>query len=117
MKGGITMPITWKKEYAFGRLEQFQQIAPDIYMQRRNERYIPPSEEGGEGTWEYESRKISKAQYETYMELLNSPSHEQMMVDLSQMTTGQEKIDGQSLVTMAAIADLYELLTINLLNK
>lgn len=110
------MEKEWFEEYAFGPLEQFQEIAPGLYMQRTNETILPP--EGEEGSFDYMptryrylSRKISKEQYDSYMDMLHSPAQAQLMNDFRSVTENQNSLNGQSLVTMAAMADLYELLT------
>lgn len=109
------MSLSWTKEYAFEPLDQFQQVAPDLYMQRRNGRELPPASEGEPVQWEYESRTISKEQYEAYMEQLNSPAQEQVVKDIQSMSLNQENLDGKTLITMAAIAEMYEILSIALL--
>lgn len=105
------MSLDWTKEYAMQPLDQFQQIAPDKYLQRRNGRRIPPTTDTDDESWVYESREITKEQYEDYMNVLNGPAQLQLESGIRTMQAGQEDINGQSLVTMGALADLYELLT------
>lgn len=106
------MRNNWEKEYSTEPLEQFQQVAPDLYRQRKNGYRIPPKsdEEIGE-TWVYDSRTISKQQYEEYMNALNSPVNEQIRSDFQSVTINQDQLNDNSLVTMSALADMYELLT------
>lgn len=105
------MSLDWTTEYAMQPLDQFQQIAPDKYLQRRNGRRIPPTNNTEVEEWVYESREISKEQYEDYMNVLNGPAQLQLERGMQTMQAGQEGLNGQSLVTMGALADLYELLT------
>lgn len=105
------MSLDWTNEYAMQPLDQFQQIAPDKYLQRRNGRRIPPTDENGVEERVYESREISKEQYEDYMNVLNGPAQLQLESNFRSVQEGQDGLNGQSLVTMGALADLYELLT------
>jgi hypothetical protein len=74
-KGGETVRTEWKKEKCGSLPEEFQRIADDVYMQRRNIHMVERTEENPECGYECECRRISGDVYEALQEELNSPAY------------------------------------------
>lgn len=62
------MKTEWTKEITPTQPEQFQQLSPDTWIQRRNITREPDRQDGTKGGFICESRKISRDIYETIME-------------------------------------------------
>ena len=77
------MKSEWRVERSSGKPEQFQQLADDVWIQRRNIRKAADLEDGSDGGYECESRRISTDVYEDLIEEMQSPTMESMMQELS----------------------------------
>ena len=73
----------WRAERSCGKPEQFQQLADDVWIQRKNIRKAPDLENGLDGGYECESRRISADIYEALIEEAQSPTIENVMQTLS----------------------------------
>lgn len=110
------MKTEWQKELCSSYPATFEQLNPDAYIQRRNivrrEAVEDDSMIGSDPGFECESRYISKDVYEAFMEQLESPSQQQIVNNLTMVQDNQSLSDGNMLIIMSAIADLYETLAV-----
>ena len=70
------MKTEWQKEKCASLPEEFQRIAPNVYLQRRNIRKADLTEDGKDGGYECDCRRISLDVYEALQEELYSPAYE-----------------------------------------
>lgn len=108
------MKTEWQKELCSVYPAAFEQLNPDTYIQRRNivrkEVVSDDSMNTGDPGFECESRYISKDVYETFMEQLESPSQQQIINNLITVQDNQSLSDGNTMVVMSALADIYEVI-------
>lgn len=104
------MKSEWHAERSSGKPEQFQQLADDVWIQRRNIRKAADLEDGSDGGYECESRRISTDVYETLIEEMQSPTMESVMQTLSGIEAEQAMqgvtSDSNVETIMQAISDL-----------
>lgn len=103
------MSAQWFKEGLSDERPEFERLNETSYIQRRNFQKVE-SENDGEKIDGYtcDSRIISKATYERFMEELGSPSNENVKKEIGNVIKNQQLSDENTLTIMAAIADLYE---------
>ena len=90
------MTTEWTKERFSNEPIMFVKIGPSTWLQRRNITKLESTENDPNPGYECESRKISDDIYQSFMNTLNGPSHEEIVND---------QID-----IMEAIADIYMIL-------
>lgn len=110
------MKTEWQKELCSSYPAEFEQLNPDVYIQRRNIIQKQAVEDNsmmrGYSGFECESRYISKDVYEAFMEQLESPSQKQIVNNLTTVQNNQSLSDENMMIIMSAIADLYETLAV-----
>lgn len=108
------MKTEWQKELCSIYPATFEQLNPDVYIQRRNivrrETVTDDSMMSGDPGFECESRYISKDVYEAFMEQLESPSQQQIINNLVTVQDNQSLSDGNTMIVMSALADIYEVI-------
>ena len=104
------MKSEWRVERSSGKPEQFQQLADDVWIQRRNIRKAANLEDGSDGGYECESRRISADVHDALIEEMQSPTMTSMMQALSGIEAEQAMqgvtSDGNMETIMQAISDL-----------
>lgn len=103
------MKTDWSEEICSHEPQQFEQLNPTTYIQRRNVKKVPYTV-GENESFEYvcESRFISSDLYEEFMKMLDSPAQQQVINNFHSVSEGQQISDEDMLIIMSAIADLYE---------
>lgn len=106
------MKTEWTDELCSKIPEQFEQLNPDTYIQRRNIRKNQTKEDEANNFESYicESRMISTDVYNEFMEAMESPSQLQIINNFQTVTENQQISDSNTLTIMSAIADLYEMI-------
>ena len=100
----------WRIEKSADKPEQFQRLSENVYLQRKGIRKAGNLEDGADGGYECESRRISKDVYEVLIEDMQSPAAESMMQTLSDLQAEQTMqsvmSDSNTETIMQAISDL-----------
>lgn len=105
------MKTEWQKELCSVLPQEFEQLNPDCYIQRRNIVKREATEETmGDPGYECDSRFISKDVYEVFMEQLESPAQTAIMSNLDTVQVNQQTGEVNNLVIMSALADIFELI-------
>lgn len=110
------MKTPWREETLSRLPQQFEQLNSNQYIQRKNIHLDETPKEDGmeesEPSYICESRVISKADYESYMDLLDSPAQIQTSESLNAISENQAEGGSNQLAVMEAMAEIYEMLAL-----
>lgn len=102
------MKTKWMEERLGYFPPQFEKVNENTYIQRKNIRKNPETDDGIEPGWSCESRFISDDIYEDFMEVMSSPAQEQIMYGFTNIQNAQAGTDENTFALMLGTADLYE---------
>lgn len=105
------MITEWSTETLSRKPEAFQKLNENIYIQRRNIQKIEediPNSTDKSIYYTCECRKLDKSTYESFINMLESPTQEELVSKIKNVQNTQTNSDENTTALMLGVVDLYE---------